>query len=109
MKNLYDTRNTNSEWAIASLCFDIASFSFQGLSSLRELFLNHALGDNVTNIDPSTWNGLDSITDLHLENSQGITTILAGTFNTIGDTLQVSIQFMFQSKTRSHDVLINYC
>ena len=94
-------RNTNAKWAASG----IASFSFQGLSSLRELNLDHALGDNFTNIDPSIWNGLDSITDLHLENSQGITAILASTFNTIGDTLQVSISNRVLCQKFNVDVL----
>ena len=61
----------------------------QGLTYLTELRLDHALSKNFSTIDSAIWNGLDSITDLHLESAQGIRTIPTGALSTIGDTLQV--------------------
>lgn len=66
----------------------------QGLTSLTELRLDHALSKNFSTIDPAIWNGLDSITDLHLESAQGIRTIPTGAFSTIGGTLQVNIHML---------------
>ena len=64
--------------------------NLQGMTALTELWLDHALDENFTAIDPGIWNGLESITDLHLEHSRGIAVIPAGAFSTIGGTLQVS-------------------
>ena len=73
----------------------------QGLEYLTELRLDHALSDNFTTIDPAIWNGLDSITDLRLTNSRGITTIPTGAFTTLGDTLLVNtIKIVLRSRFR---------
>ena len=72
------------------MCRSNSSFK-QGLTSLKELRLDHALNENFTTIDPAIWNGLDSITDLHLDNARGIRIIPTGAFSAICDTLQVNV------------------
>ena len=80
------------------MCRFNSSFK-QGLTSLRELRLDRALNENFTTIDPAIWNGLDSITDLHLGNARGIRIIPTGAFSTICDTLQVNVGMCYMTQT----------